>query len=430
MMKKLLVVTLSLALIMFFGVSNVQADYEVELTIAGGAVGEEYETTVKAAEMYMEENPDVYVEVIDTPDSADERMSLYLSFFEAQSPEVDVYQIDVIWPGELEDHLLDLNEYGAQDYVDEHFDHIIENNTNVDGELVVMPWFTDAGLLYYRQDLLDEYDLDVPETWSELEEYAGIIMDGEREENPDFEGFVWQGDAYEGLTCNFLEWIASNNGGSIISPEGEITILNDQAQEMLEKAAGWVGDISPAGATNMMEEDARAIWHDGNAAFMRNWPYAYSLSMETDAFDPEDFGVAPLPAGEEGEPAGALGGWNLGVSEYSEHPEEAADLALFMASEEVQKMRATDASLNPTIDHLYEDEEVLEANPFFEELYDVFVSAEPRPSTIAGDNYSAVSSIVYSEAHSVLTGEQDALTALEYMELEIQDLTGFELGQP
>ncbi len=429
-MKKLLILMLSLSLVLFFGVGNVQAEYDVELTIIGGAVGEEFETTVRAAEMYMEENPNVHVEVLDSPDSADERLSLYLSFFEAESPEVDVYQIDVIWPGELEDHFLDLYEYGAEEYVDMHFEHIVENNTNIDGELIAMPWFTDAGLLYYRKDLLDKYGLDVPETWAELEEYAGIILDGEREHNPDFEGFVWQGSAYEGLTTNVLEWFASNQGGTFISPEGVITVLNERNQEMLEMAAGWVGDISPAGITAFMEEDARAIWHDGNAAFMRNWPYAYSLSLETDAFEPEDFGVAPLPAGEDGEPAATLGGWNVAVSQYSEHPEEAADLAFFLAGWDVQKMRATDASLNPTIPELYEDEDVLEANPFMEELFDVFVNAVPRPSTVTGDNYSAASSIIYTEVHSVLTGEQDALTALEYMELELQDLTGFEIGQP
>jgi len=427
--KKILPLFIVLALVLSFGVGNLQAE-QIELAIASGAVGAELATVERAAEMFMEEHPDIRVVVRDTPDSADERLSLFLQLFEARSSEIDVFQIDVIWPGILEDHLIDLYEYGAEEYVAGHFERIVENNTTADGRLVAMPWFSDAGLLYYRQDLLDEYGLEVPTTWSELEEYAGIIMDGERENNPDFEGFVWQGNAYEGLTCNVLEWFASNQGGTIISPEGVITVNNERNHEILAKAAGWVGDITPSGVTAMMEEDARAIWHDGNAAFMRNWPYAFSTTMDTDAFAPEDFGVAPLPAGEDGEPAGTLGGWNLGVSRYSDHPEEAAKLAIFMASEEVQKMRAIDASLNPTIEALYEDEEILEASPLFGDLYDVFINAVPRPSTITGADYSAVSNIVYSEVHAVLTGEQDALSALEYMELELQDLTGFELGQP
>ena len=121
-------------------------------------------------------------------------------------------QIDVIWPGDLAEHLVDLNEYGAADVTPEHFEAIVVNNT-VDGALVGMPWFTDGGLLYYRTDLLEKYGYDGPPvTWDELEEMAQTIMDGERADgNQDFWGFVWQGNAYEGLTCDALEWIYSSD---------------------------------------------------------------------------------------------------------------------------------------------------------------------------------------------------------------------------
>ena len=428
-MKKALVFVLSLSLVMFFTVSVAAED--VTITVAGGAVGQELELTERAAEMYMEENPGVTVEVLDTPDLAQDRLGLYLQFFEAESSEVDVYQIDVIWPGDLAEHFIDLYQYGAEDIVDMHFEEIIDNNT-VDGELVALPWFTDAGLLYYRTDLLEKYDLDVPETWDELEEAARIIQEGERAEgNEDFVGYVWQGDAYEGLTCNALEWFASSNAGTIISMDGVITVNNDRAVEMLEQAAGWVGTISPTGVTGMAEEDARAVFQGGNAAFMRNWPYAYSLGQ-----DPEEsaiagnFDVSPLPSAEDGEPAGTLGGWNLGVSKYSNNPEIAADVAMFLAGFESQKMRAVDGSLNPTIVELYEDEDVLEANPFFGDLYEVFTNAVARPSTISAPNYNQVSEYYFQAVHSVLTGQDDALTALEFLELDLQDLTGLETGDP
>ncbi len=428
-MKKALVFILSLTLVMFFTVSVAAED--VTITVAGGAVGQELELTERAAELYMEENPGVIVEVLDTPDLAQDRLGLYLQFFEAESSEVDVYQIDVIWPGDLAEHFVDLYEYGAEDVVDMHFEEIIDNNT-VDGELVAIPWFTDAGLLYYRTDLLEKYDLTPPETWNELEEAARIIQEGERAEgNEDFVGYVWQGDAYEGLTCNALEWLASSNAGTIISMDGEITVNNQRAVEMLEQAASWVGTISPTGVTGMAEEGARAVFQGGNAAFMRNWPYAYSLGQ-----DPEesaiagDFDVSPLPSAEDGESAGTLGGWQLGVSKYSDNPEIAADVAMYLAGYESQKMRAVDGSLNPTIVDLYEDEDVLEANPFFGDLYDVFTNAVARPSTISAPNYNQASEYFFQAVHSVLTGQDDALTALEYLELDLQDLTGLETGDP
>ncbi|MGM0548173.1 MAG: ABC transporter substrate-binding protein [Bacillota bacterium] len=404
---------------------------EISLTVAGGAVGQEKELTIKAAEMYMERNPNITVKVLETPDLANDRLGLYLQFLEAESPKVDVYQIDVIWPGDLAEHFIDFYDYGAEEVIDKHFQAIVENNTTTDGRLVAMPWFTDAGLLYYRTDLLEKYDREVPKTWSELEKTAKYIMEEEKAAgNEDFYGYVWQGDAYEGLTCDALEWTYSNGGGQIVSPDQKITINNEKAIEIIDQAAGWVGTISPTGVTGMGEEDARSMFEAGNALFMRNWPYAYALAGQEGKATAGNFDVSPLPAGDSGKSAATLGGWNLGVSQYSEHPAEAAKLAMFLAGEEVQKMRAVEGAFNPTIKSLYQDEDVLEAAPFFDSLYDVFTNAVARPSTATAPNYNQVSELFFQAVHSVLTGESDAQSAVEYLELDLKDTTNFESGEP
>ncbi len=404
---------------------------EVTITIAAGAVGQEFEAVVAAAERYMAAHPDVTVEVLDTPDLATDRLGLYLQFFEAQSPEVDVYQIDVIWPGDLAEHLVDLYEYGADAVVGDHFPAIVENNT-VDGKLLGIPWFTDAGLLYYRSDLLEKYDYSAPPaTWDELEEMAQVIQDGERAEgNQDFWGYVWQGNAYEGLTCDALEWVDSNGGGTIVSPDGLITINNPAAIAIVDQAAGWVGTISPPGVTGFGEEDARNMWQAGNAAFMRNWPYAYALGQADDSPISGLFDVAPLPAGDSGHGSASLGGWQLAVSKYSEHPDVAADVALFLGSKEEQKIRAIDISNNPTIMSLYQDPEILAASPFMGSLYDVFINAVARPSTVTAPQYNETSVLFFTAVHAVLTGEMDAQTAFEELELDLMDLLGFDIGAP
>lgn len=424
-MRKLLAVLITAALI------GSAALAQTTITVAAGAVGQELELARASAARYMELNPDVTVTILETPDLADSRLGVYLQLFEAQSSDVDVYQIDVIWPGDLAEHFVDLYEYGARDVVDEHFPAIIGNNT-VDGRLIGIPWFTDGGLLYYRTDMLEKYGFDgPPTTWVELTSMAQTIQDGERAAgDQDFWGFVWQGNSYEGLTCDAIEWVYSSNGGSIVSPEGVITINNPAAIAAVELGASWVGTISPAGVTSFGEEEARNMWQAGNAAFMRNWPYAYSLGNGADSAVAGLFDVSPLPAGDNGQPAAALGGWQLAVSKYSANPAVAADVALFMASYDEQKIRAVEGSYNPTIMALYQDADVLEAVPFFGDLFDVFINAVARPSTITSPNYAEVSRVFSSAVHSVLTGQETAANALAIAELDIQDITGLEIGQP
>jgi trehalose/maltose transport system substrate-binding protein len=412
------------------GAAEPMADETITINIATGSVGTEYERLLEQADMYMKANPNIKIVALDTPDLATDRLGLYMQFFEAQSPDLDVYMIDVIWPGDLAEHFVDLYEYGGKEYVGEHFPAIVENNT-VDGALVGMPWFTDAGLLFYRADLLEKYGYSgPPETWADLTEMAKKIQDGERAANPDFWGFVWQGNAYEGLTCDALEWIYSNGGGTVVSPEGVITINNPNAIEALELAASWVGSISPPGVTGFGEEDARNMWQAGNAAFMRNWPYAYRLGNADDSAIKDKFDVVPLPKGRSGHGAAALGGWQLGVSKYSKHPKEAAELVFWLTSAEQQKYKAVKDSNNPTWMSLYQDPEIAEASPFMVKLYDVFINAAARPSTATAPKYNETSVAFFTAVHNVLTGKTDAKTALEELELELQDLLGFPTGSP
>lgn len=401
-----------------------------EITWITGNRGADVDYANSMAAQYMEMNPDVTINVLQGPESATDRLQQYLQFFEAQSGEVDVFEIDVIWPGDIAEHLVDLYQYeGFQEEAQEFFPAIVENNT-VDGALVGMPYFTDAGLLYYRSDLLEKYGLEVPETWADLETAATTIQEGERGEgNADFWGFVWQGNAYEGLTCDALEWVASSGGGEIVSPDGVITINNENAIAALETAANWVGTISPPGVTGFQEEDARNVWHAGNAAFMRNWPYAYGLTLEGEVGD--NFGVAALPHAEGGESAATLGGWQLAVSQYSANPEIAADFVKFLTSHEGQISRALEMSNLPTRPAVYEDSALLESdNAFMADFLPVFQAAVARPSTATAPNYAQASQFFFTAVHNVLTGQEDAETALALLELDLEELTGLPTGQP
>src|SRR5690606_36031484 len=143
--------------------------------------------------------------------------------------------------------------------------------------------------------LLEEYGQKVPETWAELTEAAQIVQDGERQKGNDkMWGIVFQGKAYEGLTCNALEWIDSFGGGTIVNADGDITVNNPKAAEALTLAAAWIGKIAPDGVLNYSEEEARGVFQSGNAVFMRHWAYAWALGNSEDSPVKGKIGVAAL----------------------------------------------------------------------------------------------------------------------------------------
>jgi trehalose/maltose transport system substrate-binding protein len=394
-----------------------------QLSISCGAVGQELDLCRQGVEIWAQETGHT-VQVVSTPNSATERLALYQQMLAAGSGDIDVFQIDVIWPGILAQHFLDLSGAIPQDQIDQHFAAIVENNT-VGGKLVAMPWFTDAGILYYRKDLLEKYGVAPPTTWQEMQAAAAEIQAGERAAgNERMWGYVFQGKAYEGLTCNALEWIDSFGGGTIVDGEGAITVNNPQAVAAIGWAAQAVAAIAPPGVLNYEEEEARGVFQSGNAVFMRNWPYAWALSQSPDSAVMGKVGVTALPkGGEGGKTTGALGGWQLAVSRYSANPEIAADLVRYLSSREEQKRRAIEGSYNPTIEGLYEDAEVLAAVPFFGTLYETFRTAVPRPSTVTGARYNQVSAEVFSTVNQVLAGSIEAGAALANLEQRLDRLS-------
>ncbi len=397
----------------------------VDIIVAAGAVGQEMELAEAAFAVFHERCPNINIGSLQAPELATDRLGLYIQFLGVQSDAVDIYQIDIPWISIMEEHMVDLYEYAPFDseIIQQHFPTIIENNT-VNGKLVGIPWFTDAGLLYYRTDLLEKYELELPSTWDELENAARAIQEGERAEgNNEFWGYVWQGNIGEPTTINALEWQASNGGGVIIAPNGEIQVNNPETIEAIERAAAWVGDISPDTVIAHRPEDSRSIFQAGNAAFMRNWPYAYDLGNQDNSPIQGLFDVSPIPGGANDLPGrGVLGGWQLAVSKYSSDPDVAAAVALFLASEEIQKNRAVQAAIPPTIESLYEDEDVLAAVDFFDTFGSALDTVVPRPSTVAGNRYNDVSSLYSAAVHSVLSGENDATTAMEDLEFDLEDL--------
>jgi trehalose/maltose transport system substrate-binding protein len=390
-----------------------------ELTIAAGDTGDALSLLREHLDRF-EERSGHSVEIVAMPSSTTDQLAQYRIWLADESPRVDVLFIDVIWSGLLAAHLHDLSD-AAADVIDGHFAEIVASQT-VDGKLVAIPYYTDAPALFYRTDLLEKHGKTPPETWVELERTAREVMAAERAQgNDDLWGFVFQGGLYEGLTCNALEWVASNDGGTFIDGEGEITANNANAAAALDLVAGWVGTIAPPGVIAYREEESRLFWQAGDAVFMRNWPYAYALGNAEDSPIAGKFDVVPLPRGSSGlASAATLGGWNAAVSAYADEPEAATELVLFLTSAAIQKDRAVRNSFLPTLRDLYDDPEIAAAQPLIPAWRDVVENAVPRPSAPTGIHYSQVSQEIWTAAHNTIAGRGDAATNLAELERRLR----------
>jgi multiple sugar transport system substrate-binding protein len=268
------------------------------------------------------------------------------------------------------------------------------DTVNYDGKTWGVPKQSDAAFLYYRTDQVDS----PPATWQEVYEIAA--------EN---DGIVYQGASYEGLTCDFLE-IAFAAGGKVLSDDGKKAEFDspENLKALQFMVDGINNGAAPKAVTTYMEEQARRAFEAGRATFMRNWPYAFAIGKSNK--DAPKFEVAPFPEFEGGGKAGILGGHNLVISAFSKSPGGALALIDFLTSEESIARDATDYSLAPVLESVYEDPKVQKAMPFATELKQAIAQAKSRPVSPV---YTQISAAIYKNVNQALSGQVSPEEALK-----------------
>ncbi|MBN1309101.1 MAG: ABC transporter substrate-binding protein [Chitinispirillaceae bacterium] len=388
----------------------------------GGAPAEIdfWQTTVKT----FEERSGIAVEVLRQPTDTDQRRQNLVTALRASRPTPDLFLMDVAWIAQfaasgwleplapfLENSPLSRNDF---------FEPVIRTAATYNGTLLALPVYVDAGLLYYRKDLLETYGFsNPPELWDELVAMAHTIIDRESRKGNELTGFVWQGAQYEGLVCTFLEFAGSNGGGLVLSGSSPIV-----ATERNRQALAFMHDvvhrekISPVNTgIDMKEEEVRRAFQRGSAIFERNWPYAYTLHEAEDSPVKGKTGIAALPRFREGTSVSTLGGWHIGLSRFSRHKTRAFSLIVRLLSFEVQKASALEVGWNPGRIDVYRDPTIMEHLPHLLTLRDVFAHAVSRPNV---PWYSYLSNVLQRRLNAALTGSMPVDEALNKCEEELR----------
>lgn len=386
---------------------------EVTLTYARGV--DTTGATEVLVEAFEEEHPNIKVEFQEMPSDSGEQHDQYVTAFSAKSSEIDVFDADVIWPAEFAqaNYALELDRFIEADGIelDDYFPGTVDAG-NFQGKQWAMPKFTDAGVLFYRSDIVDT----PPATWDELIEQAQSYQG---EEDTEF-GFLMQASQYEGLITNAIEYIGSF-GGAVLDEDENVVVDSPEVVTAIEKMQEIVqSDFVPSNILNFTEIETEAAFIEGNAVFARNWPYLQASSNDEEKSKVAgDVAFTTLPAGDDGS-ASALGGWMTMINRYSEHPEEAWEFVKFMTGPEGQKITAMHGGSAPTIEALYEDDEVKDASIMFgeEDFVETLRNAIPRP---VSPIYPKISDIMQIELSKALTGDITAEEAAANMQEKIED---------
>lgn len=338
----------------------------------------------------------VKVEVVRAPKDEKLRHDWLRDRLEEGDTSLDILLLDATWPAEFaaDSYLVSLEEQAESIAIEPSafVPGTIEAN-ELQGLLVAIPWVADAGLLYYRRDLLDAYGYGPPSTWSDLQRMALEIGDGEGLSA----GYVWQGAADEDLTCNTLEQIWSR-GGMALDAEGRTAFDSPQTQAAFEQMLGLVDSgASPPDIADTTADSSLTTFRDGEAVFLRHGSSAWEYVNSADSPVMGQVGISTLPAS-------CLGGQSLALSSHSLHPVQALQFMAFLTGYEQQAHMAQEANQPPVLASAYEDEVLLAGAPRLRALGAAFPKAMPRPPLAS---YAQYSEVIYTEVNSMLAGHQD-----------------------
>ncbi len=350
---------------------------------------------------FNKQNPDANVKLLELPEAADQQREQQIQRLQAKSDECDVLGMDVIWTAE----------YAAQgwlqditDAVEKRKDEFVPSTVETalyEDKYWAMPFNTNAGFLYYRDDEVSE----PPSDWE------GVYQQAQQDN-----GVVYQGFRYEGLTVNFLELLYSA-GASVVNEDAtEATADSQEVRDVLTFMADGIKDgAAPKAVTTYKEEESRRAFESGNATFMRNWPYAYALGKESKIAD--NFAITTFPGYGGNEGAGVLGGYDLAISAYSKNPEGALAFMNFATSPDQQVIQASEATLPPVLTEVYSDPKVEKAMPFAADLLKAVEQAQPRPVSPV---YPQISEAIFTNVYSALQGDASPDEAASQMNEDIQ----------
>lgn len=360
-------------------------------------------------EAFEKENPGIRIELVEGPNATNLIEDLYTSAFLLGDSPYDLINMDVIWTPKFAaaGWLMDLSDKVKQEDLTRFTSADIEAGRYRD-RLYRLPMRSDVGMLYYRKDLIEQAGFKPPQTFDDLIKISKAVQ----EKKGANWGFLWQGRQYEGLVTVFVE-VMEGSGGFWVNPDTqEVGLDRPETIQAIKFLRSTISEgISPPGVTTYQEEDTRRIFQSGQAVFLRNWPYAWMLANEENSKIRGKVGIMPMVHAPGKESGACLGGWGMGISKFTPHPEEALKAVQFLTSNAALQPFILKEGYMPSVKAFYDDPEITARYEHFSQLKKVASTAVLRPPIA---QYAQASDILQRYLSAALTDRmspEDAMRA-------------------
>lgn len=370
---------------------------------------------------FEEQNPHIRIELVEGPNATNLVEDLYTSAFLLGDSPYDLINMDVVWTPKFAaaGWLMDLSDRVTSQELS-RFSPVDVEGSRYQDKLYRLPMRSDVGLLYYRRDLLEEAGLKPPETFDDLMTASKTLQ----QQGKVPWGYVWQGRQYEGAVAMFME-VLKGYGGFWVDPQTKaIGLDRPETIQAINFLKSTISEgISPPGVTTYVEEDTRRFFQGGQAAFLRSWPYVWTLANADNSELQGKVGIQPMVHAPGQESGACLGGWGLGISKTTPHPKEAWQAVQFFSSVEPLRGFILKEGYTPSIRQFFTDPEIVSKYEHFPAMREVVDNAVLRPPIA---QYAQASDILQRYLSAALTNRMSPEDAMQRAAGETRRLLGVE----
>lgn len=368
---------------------------------------------------FQEKNPDIRLNVVEGPFDTNLVENIYTSAFLLGESPYDVLNMDIVWVPKFAaaGWIMELTDRLSPEQRSNFVEGNIEGGMYQD-KLYRIPTTSDAGVLYYRSDLLQQAGVEPPQNFAQMVQIAQTLQN--QKKTP--WGYLWQAKQYEGISAMFVE-VLEGFGGFWANPDTlDVGLDRPEAIQAVEFLRDTITKgISPRGVSTYGEEETRLLFQSGGSVFLRNWPYVWKLVNQEDSKVQGKVGIMPMISAQGHAGGSCLGGWGLGISKTTKHPDEAWRLIQFMTSEDTMKRFVLNTGLIPSHKTLFKDPEILAKFPYFPELFEAVQSPALRPPIA---QYAQASDVLQRYLSAAFTGRMSSEQAMKAAARETRNILG------